>query len=274
MVTLRLEDIGTRYGKVQVVSGVTTPTIQPGTVTAVIGPNAAGKSSLFRRVAGLAQGDGVVDLGSHRKERNTICYMPQDTGSTAVLSVYESIILSAKQGSSLRVRGDELARIDDILAALRISELAGRNLGELSGGQRQLVAIAQTLVRDPKILLMDEPTSALDLHRQMEVLSFMRDIAKGQNIIVLIAIHDLNHALQYCDQAMAIRDGRMVAFGPCSDVIDSDLLRDVYQVDGHVELNSLGHPHIVLSGPSDETNSRHNTAIGRKTLTEVALAAQ
>jgi len=121
---------------------------------------------------------------------------------------------------------------------------------------------------------MDEPTSALDLHRQMEVLSFMRDVAKGQNIIVLIAIHDLNHALQYCDQAMAIRDGRMVAFGPCSDVIDSDLLRDVYQVDGHVELNSLGDPHIVLRGPSDETNSRHNTAIGRKSLTEVALAAQ
>jgi iron complex transport system ATP-binding protein len=102
----------------------------------------------------------------------------------------------------------------------------------------------------------------------------MRDIAKGQNIIVLIAIHDLNHALQYCDQAMAIRDGKMVAFGPCSDVIDSNLLRDVYQVDGHVELNSLGHRHIVLRGPSDEANSRHTTAIGRRTLNEAALAAQ
>ncbi|WP_417827269.1 ABC transporter ATP-binding protein [Thalassospira sp.] len=274
MVTLRLEDIGTRYGKVQVVSGVTTPTIQPGTVTAVIGPNAAGKSSLFRRIAGLAQGGGIVDLGSHHADRNTICYMPQDTGSTAVLSVYESVILAAKQGSSLRVRNDELARIDEILAALRIADLAGRNLGELSGGQRQLVAIAQTLVRDPKILLMDEPTSALDLHRQMEVLSFMRDVAKGQNIIVLIAIHDLNHALQYCDQAMAIRDGKMVAFGPCSDVIDSNLLRDVYQVEGHVELNSLGHPHIVLRGPSDETSSRHNSAVGHNTEPKNTRAAQ
>ncbi|WP_430473638.1 ABC transporter ATP-binding protein [Thalassospira lucentensis] len=274
MVTLRLEDIGTRYGKVQVVSGVTTPVIQPGTVTAVIGPNAAGKSSLFKRIAGLARGSGKIDLGQVSMQRNTICYMPQDTGSTAVLSVYESVILAAKQGSSLRVQAEELDRIDDILAALRISDLAGRNLGELSGGQRQLVAIAQTLVRDPEILLMDEPTSALDLHRQMEVLSFMRDVAKGQNIIVLIAIHDLNHALQYCDQAMAIRDGKMVAFGPCADVIDRDLLRDVYQVNGHVERNSLGHPHIVLRGPSDETNSRHGTAVMHSPAAETALAAQ
>lgn len=274
MVTLRLHDIGTRYGKVQVVSGITTPVIQPGTVTAVIGPNAAGKSSLFKRIAGLAKGSGSVELGTGAKDRNTICYMPQDTGSTAVLSVYESVILAAKQGSSLRVKADELARIDDILAALRISNLAGRNLGELSGGQRQLVAIAQTLVRDPRILLMDEPTSALDLHRQMEVLSFMRDIAKGQNIIVLIAIHDLNHALQYCDQAMAIRDGKMVAYGPCAEVIDRDLLRDVYQVDGHVELNSLGQRHIVLRGPSDQTDSRHDTAILHGTAPKAPLAAQ
>lgn len=274
MVTLQLDNIGARYGKVQVVSGVSTPVIQPGTVTAVIGPNAAGKSSLFKRIAGLAKGEGTVDTGAAPKLRNTICYMPQDTGSTAVLSVYESVILAAKQGSSLRVRDDELARIDGILAALRISDLSARNLGELSGGQRQLVAVAQTLVRDPKILLMDEPTSALDLHRQMEVLSFMRDIAKGQNIIVLIAIHDLNHALQYCDQAMAIRDGRMVAFGPCADVIDSTLLRDVYQVDGHVEVNSLGQSHIVLRGPHDETSSRHSTAVMHNPAYDKPLAAQ
>jgi iron complex transport system ATP-binding protein len=274
MVTLRLNNLGARYGKTQVVEGVTTPVIEPGTVTAVIGPNAAGKSSLFKRIAGLARGDGDIDLGGAETDRNTICYMPQDTGSTAVLTVYESVILAAKQGSSLRVKQDELARIDEILAALRISDLAGRNLGELSGGQRQLVAIAQTLVRDPKILLMDEPTSALDLHRQMEVLSFMRDVAKGQNIIVLIAIHDLNHALQYCDQAMAIGSGRMVTFGPCSGVIDRDLLRDVYQVDGHVEYNSLGHPHVVLRGPSNETDSRHATAIRPPKQDQVPLAAQ
>ena len=247
--TLRLEDIGTRYGRAEVVSGVSTPVLMGGDVIAVIGPNAAGKSSLFKRVAGLAKGGGKVHVETANYSRNTICYMPQDTGSNAVLSVYESVILAAKQGSSLRVQTDELARIDDILAALRISDLAARNLGELSGGQRQLVAIAQTLVREPEILLMDEPTSALDLHRQMEVLSFMRDIAKRQKIIILIAIHDLNHPLQYCDHAMAIRDGRMVAFGECANVIDRDLLRDVYQVDGHVERNSLGHPHVVLRGP-------------------------
>ncbi|WP_085615269.1 ABC transporter ATP-binding protein [Thalassospira alkalitolerans] len=257
MVTLRLEDLGTRYGRTYVVSGVTTPVLTGGGLTAVIGPNAAGKSSLFKRIAGLAKGTGQVHVETQDYNRNTICYMPQDTGSNAVLSVYESVILAAKQGSSLRVRADELTRIDDILAALRISDLAARNLGELSGGQRQLVAIAQTLIRDPKILLMDEPTSALDLHRQMEVLTFMRNIAQNRKMIVLIAIHDLNHALHYCDHALAIANGKMVTFGRSEDVINRDLLRDVYQVDGEVEHNSLGQRHIVLRGTvtgSKDTN--------------------
>ena len=173
--------------------------------------------------------------------------MPQDVGSTAVLSVYESVILALKQGAtSLRVRSAELARVDAILQALRIADLAPRDLGDLSHGQRQLVGIAQTLVREPDIVLMDEPTSALDLHRRMDVLSFIRDYARSRQIIVLVAIHDLNHALRYCDHALAIHNGRMVRFGMCSEVIDSDLLRDVYRVDGHLEYDSLGYGHIVL----------------------------
>lgn len=249
MVSLALEDVGVRYGKVEVVEGISTPVLTSGELTAVIGPNAAGKSSLFKRIAGLAKGPGRVHVAASRRAGNAICYLPQDTGANAVLTVYESIVLAAKQGSSWTVSDDELARIDGLLSALRIEEIAFRNLGELSGGQRQLVAIAQALVREPDILLMDEPTSALDLHRQIEVLSFMQSLARSRGMVVLIALHDLNHALRYCEQVIVISNGKMVACGPSADIIAADLLRDIYRVNGRIERCSMGSPHVVIDGP-------------------------
>ena len=225
------------------------PTLPGGELTAVIGPNAAGKSSLFKRIAGLAKGPGTVRLSGYRNKRNAICYLPQDTGGNAVLSVYESVILAAKQGSSWAVSDRDLARIDTVVGALRIEGIAFRNLGELSGGQRQLVAIAQALVRDPQLLLMDEPTSALDLNRQIEVLSFMRTLARRKNMVVLIALHDLNQALRYCENAIVIADGRMVGCGPSRQIITADLLRDVYRVKGRIERCSLGAAFVVVDEP-------------------------
>jgi len=74
----------------------------------------------------------------------------------------------------------------------------------------------------------------------------MHDLTQRRNIIILIAIHDLNQALRYCHYAVAIDNGRMLSFGACSEIINAKLLHDVYRVDGHIEHNSLGHRHPVL----------------------------
>lgn len=136
MVTLTLTDVGVRYGRRLVVEGVTTPPVRGGSLTAVVGPNAAGKSSLFRRIAGLAKGPGRVELSGEGPKPPRVCYMPQDTGANAVLNVYESVVLASRQGASWVVDDADLHRIDDVLARLRIEDIAFRNLGELSGGQR------------------------------------------------------------------------------------------------------------------------------------------
>jgi len=246
MVTLTLNDVGARYGRTDVVGGVTTPPLAGGSLTALIGPNAAGKSSLFKRIAGLVSGPGTVTVD--RTDGARITYLPQDTGANAVLTVYESILLAAKQGASWHVRDSDLAAIDEVVETLRIDELAFRNLGTLSGGQRQLVAIAQALVREPDVLLMDEPTSALDLHRQVEVLSLMQSLAARRGIAILIALHDLNHALRYCRTALVVADGRMVACGPADRIITPALLREVWRVDARIEACSRGHAIIVVDG--------------------------
>ncbi len=101
-------------------------------------------------------------------------------------------------------------------------------------------------MRKPDILLMDEPTSALDLFRQIEVLQYMRDLARQSGIAVLIALHDLNHAMRYCDHAMVVADGQLVASGPTTEVITAELLRSVYRVDARIENCTQGRPLVIV----------------------------
>lgn len=247
MVTIQLEELGAGYGQRTIISGVSTATFVGGQVVAVVGPNAAGKSTLFKRMAGLIDGPGRVNVQGVEQGPQAISYMPQGLSASARLTVYESVLLARKQLTpGWAVRDDELKLVDEILDALGITALSFRNLGELSGGQQQLVSIAQTLVREPHILLMDEPTSALDMHRQVQVLTFMRDLARKRQVIVFIAIHDLNQALRFADQVLVIADGTARASGPSHEVINEQMLREVYRVEARIERCSRGEHHILI----------------------------
>lgn len=260
MVTIRLENIGAFYGRNLTVAGISTPTFSTGEIVAVIGPNAAGKSTLFKRMAGLLRGPGQVHVEGSTKGKRAISYMPQDTAANAVLTVYESILLARKQGGSWTVGEEDLRLIDEVMAAIDITGIGFRNLGELSGGQRQLVGIAQTLVREPDILLMDEPTSALDLHRQMEVLAFMREVARKRGMIIFIAIHDLNQAMRFADHAMVIERGNLRGVGTVGEVITAELLRDVYRVDARIETCSRGICQVIVDGVAPAAAGRRLAA--------------
>ena len=248
MVTLKLDTVGARYGNRVAVFGVSTPEVKAGEIVAVIGPNAAGKSTLFKRIAGLLQGPGTVTVSGSDNPKRAISYMPQDTSANAVLTVYESILLARKQGQSWGVADTDLTLIDSVMTALNITDIAFRDLGQLSGGQRQLVSIAQTLVREPEIVLMDEPTSALDLHRQVEVLAFMHAEARRKGMIVLIAIHDLNQALRFADKTLIIANGSMHACGPSEDVITVEMLRAIYRIEARIEPCSRHYRHVIVDG--------------------------
>jgi iron complex transport system ATP-binding protein len=247
MVTLQLDNLGARYGQREIIRGVSTARFFGGQVVAVVGPNAAGKSTLFKRMAGLIDGPGRVILQESKKGPTGISYMPQGLNASARLTVYESVLLARKQLTpGWVVHDEELKLVAEILAALGITALSFRNLGELSGGQQQLVSIAQTLVREPEILLMDEPTSALDMHRQVQVLNFMRSLARKREVIVFIAIHDLNQALRFADQVLVIAEGTSQGSGPSDEVITEQMLRDVYKVEARIEQCSRGLQHILI----------------------------
>lgn len=245
MVTLQLDRLSARYGRRQILEEITTPRFEGGQVVALLGPNAAGKSTLFRRVLGLLKGEGEARISGATAER-PVAYMPQDTGANAVLTVYESVLLARMQGRGLKVQAEDLAQVDRALEELGITALGERNIGDLSGGQRQLVSAAQALVQEPEILMLDEPTSALDLNRQIGLLTVLRRLARERKMLVMVALHDLGHALRFTDAAMLLEHGRLIACGPTAEVVTPELLRRVYRVEARIEPCSMGRPQLIV----------------------------
>lgn len=157
VVSLVIHNLSAGYGRVSVLRDVTLAPIEPGQFVGLIGPNASGKSTLIKTLSGLLRPTaGTImltgtDLGALRRRDRArrIAYMPQAFGCNAILTVFESVLLALKQTTGWRVDTDNLDRVSRTLAALNLTHLAERGLGNPSGGQAQMVAVAQTLVRDP-----------------------------------------------------------------------------------------------------------------------------
>ena len=248
---LEIEDLRFKYGSKPVLEGIEMQAM-PGEITAIIGPNAAGKTTLLKCIAGLLKSDGKVmldgrEVRSFRRDEITeyMSYLPQESFSRAVLTVFEAVLLGRLHSLSWRVDDDTLTLVSDVLEDLEIDDLATRYLNELSGGQKQMVSIAQSLVREPKVLLMDEPTSSLDLQHQLEVIDLIRDVTVERGITTLIALHDLNLAARYADRFVVMYNGSVYASGEPASVLTSETVRHIYGVNATVYTDGDGIPQIT-----------------------------
>lgn len=255
---LRVSDLDFSYGQVPVLRGVTLPPMRSGQVTGILGPNATGKSTLLRCIAGIQEGSGTVTIddggpvrapdpprGSARWRRLTrravgsghedrIIYVPQDLPPASSITVFEAVLLACQRNASLRPARATINRVGETLEQLGIASLAGNSLAELSGGQRQLVSISQAVARRPAVLLLDEPTSNLDLRNQLEILTLVRTVATDQPAAVIMTIHDLSLAARFADQVAVLRRGALHSSGPPEAVITEAMLREVYEVEATV----------------------------------------
>jgi iron complex transport system ATP-binding protein len=239
--TLSIDNLSFSYGKRPVLSDISIAQVRPGRITAVIGPNAAGKSTLFKCITGLVAGAGTIRMDGvplqqldHATRRRRFCYLPQEVPINAVLTVMEAILLVRKQTSTWRVSEDDLQAASDVIDELGIDDLADLYLDELSGGQKQLVSIAQALVRSPDLLLLDEPTSALDLQHQVEVLDLVRAATLRRGITTMIALHDLNLAGRYADDFVVLKQGRLFGCGSADETLTVETIEAVYGVKARV----------------------------------------
>jgi len=244
-------------------------------LTAIIGPNATGKSTLLKCIAGLLKHHGSVVLNGERIDDsdaiNQVSYLPQDNGSPIALTVLEAVLLGRHNSLSWRVSQEDLQLVFGILEDLGIEELSTRQLNQLSGGQQQMVSIAQSLVREPQVLLMDEPTSSLDLYRQLEIFNLIKEVTWERNIITLVALHDLNLAARYADRMIVMNKGTIYDVGEPEDILTAEMIKTVYGVQAEVYIDQDGLPVIVpkVSAGSARREKRR-AAHGQRNLRKIS----
>lgn len=213
--------------------------IDEGEVFTILGPNGAGKSTLLSCLTGLNKlTDGEITLCgknidslTRREIAQKIGFVPQVLGSVFSYSVLEYVVMGrAPHISSIQKPSKEDYRIAyDAIDAMGITHLAQRNYAQLSGGERQQVAIARIIVQDPQLIILDEPTSALDFGNQVKVIRMVRDLSeRGYSIIM--TTHNPDHAIML-DGIIGVldRNGTMKV-GEISDIITEDYLSEVYQL--------------------------------------------
>ena len=247
---LEVKDLSFSYNSEQVLTDITMQ-VEP-MLTAVIGPNAAGKSTLLKCFAGILKPEGSLRFdGRHLSHysrgeiQDVISYLPQDNTNHAVLTVYETVLLGRLNSLSWRVSDEDLEISMGIMEDVGIASLARRPLNELSGGQQQMVHIAQALVRNPQIFLMDEPTSNLDLAHQFEIFSFIKSLTVKRGLTTLVALHDLNMAARFADRIVVLDRGKIVASGEPVEVLTADMIRRVYGVHARITTDADGLPLVT-----------------------------
>lgn len=250
---LQINRLDAGYSRRPILRQLSLPPIQRGSMVAVLGPNAVGKSTFLKALCGLAQGSGSVRLNDQdllamtpSQRARHVSYLPQSLPQAVRLLAYESVISALQAQSNPIPLHQQQHRVEQVFQQLGIHSLAMRPLEQLSGGQRQMVGLAQVLVRQPALILLDEPTSALDIRWQIRVLQAVQHQVQQHQAIALIAIHDINLALRYCDQLIVLSPQGLLAAGDARHTLTPTILQHAYGVTGRIEQCSQGYPIVVV----------------------------
>ncbi|MGW6216579.1 ABC transporter ATP-binding protein [Streptomyces sp. NPDC055109] len=238
-------DLVLRYGATPVVHGVSLA-LEPGRATALVGPNGSGKSTLLRslsrlhRIEGgrvtLGAADGTSErdaaLLSSRQFAREVTLFSQSRPAPQGLTVAEVVAFGRHPyrrgfgGPSVEDR----SAVDRAMGVTGVRDMAGRLVGELSGGEMQRVWLAACLAQDTGVVLLDEPTNHLDLRYQIETLDLVRDLVEEHGIAVGIVLHDLDQASRVADTLILMSSGRVHAAGKPVDVLTAENISEVYDI--------------------------------------------
>jgi iron complex transport system ATP-binding protein len=231
-------------------------TVPDGSFTAVIGPNACGKSTLLRGLARLLRpaggavyldGQAIASLPPKEVARR-LGMLPQSPVAPDAITVADLVARGRfPHQRMLRQwsRQDEHA-VTGAMAATGVTDLAARAVDELSGGQRQRVWIAMVLAQQTPILLLDEPTTFLDIAHAIEVLDLCAELHERQGRTLVTVLHDINHAARYATHLIAMKDGRIAAQGVPSEILTSEIIEEVFGLPCRViDDPETGYPLVV-----------------------------
>jgi iron complex transport system ATP-binding protein len=228
------------YGERRVVSNVDLA-IKPGELMCLLGPNGAGKSTLLRTITGTLRpvaGTVMIDGAPMAEyDRSTLArrmaVVPGQATLAFPIRVEELVALGRipYEHPLLGARAADRVATAQAIERVGIAHLLGRDVREISLGERQLAVLAMTIAQGARLLLLDEPTVHLDLRHQVEVMELLRDLAHKDGVTVIAVLHDMTLAGHFFDRLVLINDGLLVADGPPDQVLTDDRIREVFRVD-------------------------------------------
>ncbi|EOI5794790.1 iron-enterobactin ABC transporter ATP-binding protein [Cronobacter malonaticus] len=225
------------YGDFRVADGLNVA-IPDGKFTAIIGPNGCGKSTLLRTLSRLMKPlGGQVRLDGEAIQRfatkevaRRIGLLAQNASAPGDITVAELVARGRYPHQPLftRWRDEDERAVQKAMAATGVTALADQSVDTLSGGQRQRAWIAMVLAQETSILLLDEPTTWLDISHQIDLLELLCTLNREQGYTLAAVLHDLNQACRYANHLIALRDGKIIAEGAPSEIVDAALIEAIY----------------------------------------------
>ena len=230
---LNVNDVMAGYGKLQILNGVTI-TAKPRETTVIVGPNGSGKSTLLKTIAGYTtvyegsvevNGQDITGLASHKVAKRGVAYLPQTNNVFTNLTVTENLRLAgyAVDAESYRTA---LKRIMELFPQLTAFMKSKAN--NLSGGERQMLAMAIALIRDPNVILFDEPTANLAPKIATQVLNLISSLAKDVGLTILLAEQNAKRALEIGDAAYLLVSGKVTFSGTAHELLEHKELGRLY----------------------------------------------
>jgi iron complex transport system ATP-binding protein len=221
----------------------------------LLGPNGSGKTTLLKLMLGVLCPDaGQIELEgkslhkySAKSLAKKLAYVPQTPTSVLNFPVRELVLMGRyAHTGAMGLPGEsdlQIARL--AMEMTETTDVAGRTLEELSGGQAQCAMIARALAQQPSVCLLDEPTSHLDIRNQLKIYRMMRRLAHDWNMAVVCVSHDVNLAARFADELILMKQGQIIASGGPADVLREEVLRETYDVEIELIPTSNDEPPIL-----------------------------
>lgn len=236
---IELKHIQVSYGKREILRDIDAA-IAPGRITAVMGPNGCGKTTLLRCIGGLLEptaGSVAIDgqevrSFAARALAQKVAFVRQQAQTDFEFSAFETVLMG-RNPYQHHLQNESQADWDIVEQCMKQTNTWHLRLAkpaEMSGGEMQRVMIARALAQQTPVLLMDEPVSNLDIAHQLEIMRLLRTTDKT----VVIVIHDLNLALQFCDRILLIHNGELLFHGPIAEGLTTENISTVYGVKTHM----------------------------------------
>ena len=235
---IQVREITKFYGKKAVVENVSV-NIHRGKITSFIGPNGAGKSTLLSMVSRLLDadtGEVLVDKHDMKKMKSNdlakrVSILKQSNFMNVRLTIRELVSFGRYPHSRGRLNEEDLRIVDQSLDYMGLADMQHDYLDELSGGQRQRAFISMVIAQDTDYILLDEPLNNLDMKHSVQIMKILRRLVDELGKTVVIVLHDINFASVYSDRIVALKNGRVIKDGPTNDVINSESLKEIYDMD-------------------------------------------